>query len=236
MDTQRRASIRVRAAVVIGTTALVSVALAAPAWGNGKDREFAGYLVHRAGGIRAVAAEFTIPTITCKSNSQIALGPGVYLQQTTLDASDGVATGVYEEVECLAAGPPGSLYVGIFINAMAHKTLVVSPGDVIGVSIKRSGGKITVKAIDHTTKTTITGTGKQKKAETYALFGYYQPGTTAWQHPHTSPTPYTFATLNGAALSKAHPRAINCVRGHTVQFRPSKITHGEDFTINFVHS
>src|SRR5580658_1964147 len=103
------------------------------------------------------------------------------------------------------------------------------PGDVVRVSVGRSGQTITVIATDKTSKLTAKAKGKASKGQNYAVLGDYLPETEPWTKPRNTVTTFTDVTVDGTKLSSHHPVAYNCVRGKTVQYKPSAITGGESF-------
>jgi hypothetical protein len=232
--TPRTVSLLARVLAVVTGAGLVCLGVASPAFANGKDREFAGYLVHKTGKLYAASATFTVPTTTCGSN-QIAFGPGVFLQRQSLDAQTVQNSGAYELVDCESPGVAGSLYIELRINGEDSKYLTAMPNDVVHVSVRRKAKTITVIATDKTAKTTATAKGKVSKGQSYAVFGDYLPETVAWAKARNTVTTFTAAWVNRVKLGHAHPVAYNCVRGKKVQYKPSAITGAENFTINFLH-
>jgi hypothetical protein len=230
----RRVSSFARVVTVLVGASLVCLGVSAPAFANSKGREFVGYLVHKTGKLHSASATFDVPTTTCDSNNQIAFGPSLFLQRQSLSAATVDGYGAYELVQCEAAGVAGSLYIELRINGTDRKDLTAMPNDVVHVTVRKSGNTITVIATDKTSKMTAKASGKAK-GQSYAVFGDYLTETVSWAKPRNTVTTFSDATVNGAKLGSAHPVAYSCVKGKTIQYKPSAITGGESFTITFVH-
>src|SRR5580658_4544546 len=144
-STRVRTLLRGSAVVSVATGTLLAAGGVAGATGFGSAASstgFAGYAL-TVSSLKSGSVSLKIPSETCTGTAS------------------GVIAGLFDSDEVTISGyaqcNKGSktLVAGVFVYVFGHaKTVAAKPGDQLTASFSESGGKVTAKVVDSTTKTT----------------------------------------------------------------------------------
>ena len=226
----------IRLCIGVGViAATVAVVGAAPAAGlvYQKTKDFAGYEFNSSK-VTTASARFVIPTVTC-SGGNSGIGPGLFVVTTKR-----MLVGAGLIVSCQGALVRYQMATDIGSNEQSGA--IVEPEDVVFVQVHLSSRGSSVVIRDITANASHGQSGKGGRSSYVAvgdaaILNYQvQLGVDRF-----TPVTFTNVVIQGKALARWHPYAIERYRGSAshpiVQIRPGKLSHaGQSFKLSFIHS
>ncbi|HWE90933.1 MAG TPA: G1 family glutamic endopeptidase [Pseudonocardiaceae bacterium] len=224
-------------AAVTGVTLLAALAgvsstAAAPASAhpfrpfNEDGGNWSGY-VASGSGFSSVTATWTEPDVSCTSNSDL------YAPWVGIDGSGSRSveqTGV--QTDCSSGSPVNSPWYEMYPQNPVYWSDTVRAGDTITAGVSRSGTSYTLTLSDKTRgwteHTTQSYNGKNVSAEVILE----SPSSS---YPNFGTIGFSGATIDGSALSAAHPSALDANSSAGTEDHTSAIgSGGESFSVNYL--
>jgi hypothetical protein len=194
-----------------------------------KSSTFAGYAVAHPRRVTSAAAQFSVPTITCKSRLS-GVGPAVIL-----DSATNVFSGAGVGVACEHGRPVYQAVV--IVRGAPHDLFTLHAKDQVSVSVvsTRAGTVVSIRDLSRGKGRTLKGRGTVMSFAEIGVQGLEFGANRVGIDPFT-PTTFTGAIVNGKPLGKVSAYPVERVRGATVQVAVGRLHFGTSFTVTFRHS